>query len=167
VVSKKWLDTISMEPTTEYRLGVITIRKHWEDALPVFNNSPVIWTKFRFLLNMFVDLMDPIQLSFWSKHGPLMKFLEIRNNSMNLSGLVEILSRCPKLEHFLISWSPQMYSFNSELVKKYYGISFYSGNFDNMQTLVIEKSNYLTDNALSSLTKWCGGSLRYTCNSMS
>jgi hypothetical protein len=160
-VNKKWLDAISSEPQTEDRLGVITIRKTpCDKILELYNESPVIWKKWRILSNVFIDLMDPVQLGFWSKHGPHIKYLEIRNKSMTLSGLVEILSRCPSLEHFLVTWNPEMYSFNSELIKKYYGVNFYNGNFANMQELVVEKSCYLTDTALWCLIKWCGGSLK-------
>lgn len=118
-VCKKWLEVISTNPVVSDRLGVIVITSNsWEDQLQLFNESPVIWTKFRIEANLFIDLMDSIQLQFWMKHGSMMKSLEIKNKSMTLTGLVEVLSRCPNLSRFLVRWTPEMYPFNAELIKK-------------------------------------------------
>jgi hypothetical protein len=65
-VCKKWLEVISTNPKVSDRLGIIVIiSDRWEDQLQLFNESPVIWTKFRIEANLFIDLMDSIQLQFW------------------------------------------------------------------------------------------------------
>jgi len=80
-------------------------------------------------------------------------------DSLTLSSLVEILSRTTNLVYLLVTWTAEMYSFNSELIRKYYGIHFRNGTFSKLQTLTIERTSFLTDNALWSILKWCGSAL--------
>ncbi|CAL8106850.1 unnamed protein product [Orchesella dallaii] len=162
IVCKTWFEIIESHPLVKANLGIINLRPEAESKMAIYNTSSVTWNKFRFIGPIIFDMTKPIQNEFWSKHGPLMVHLEINNRTMTLTGLVEILARCPKLEVFKCNWTPEMYSFNSELIKKYYGIHFNNGTFANLQDLTIECSASLTDSALWSILKWCGGSVRYT-----
>ncbi|CAG7667287.1 unnamed protein product [Allacma fusca] len=154
---KKWYEIISTEAPLK-KEGVIILRRNLE-GMAIFNKSLYVWTQFRIFVSVVFDFTDAMQQEFWSKHGKTMSYLEIRNSSMTLSALVEILSRCPNLEHFSVTWTAEMYSFNSEMIKKYYGIHFRNGTFVKLHELTIDKSYFLTDNALWSLLKWCGGSI--------
>ena len=154
---KKWYEIISTEAPLK-KDGVIVLRRNLE-GMAIFNKSLYVWTQFRILVSVVFDFTDSMQLEFWLKHGKTMSYLEIRNSSMTLSALVEVLSRCPNLEYFSVTWTAEMYSFNSEMIKKYYGIHFRNGTFVKLHELTIDKSYFLTDNALWSLLKWCGGSI--------
>lgn len=159
-VCKTWFETIESNPKVNFNFGIITFRSSIEPKMAIYNASSVTWTKFRFGGPFIFDMKRSIQNEFWNKHGPLMTHLEINNRAMSLTGLVEILARCPKLQFFKCNWTPEMYSFNSELIKKYYGIHFNNGTFANLQHLSIQCSSSLTDSALGSILKWCGGSIR-------
>lgn len=159
-VCKAWFEFIESQPQLTSVLGMIVIRSTMESRMAIYNASSVTWKRFRFLGPYIFDMTKPVQNEFWNKHGPLMIHLEISNRAMNLTGLVEILARCPKLEVFKCNWTPEMYSFNSELIRKYYGIHFNNGAFANLKDLSIESSSSLTDTALWSILKWCGGSIK-------